>query len=193
MKVYHGSPTKIQGDYIKPNKPFDLDSYEERVFVTEDYITALLYCVNPIKSYFKAKGIEADARTFSSYIEFDKKPIKIYELYEGFFEELFNTSAYIYISDVPNDRLTPTTSPISEYMVKGEVQIEEIIEIKNVWQELKNLLSNNELEVVFYKDWDYKKRYIYFEHYIETRAESCKSQEELQFFWNKFRIKGKVK
>ena len=114
MKVYHGSPTKIQGDYIKPNKSFDLDSYEERVFVTEDYITALLYCVNPIKSYFKAKGIEADARTFSSYIEFDKKPIKIYELYEGFFEELFNTSAYIYISDVPNDRLIPTTSPISE-------------------------------------------------------------------------------
>ena len=114
-------------------------------------------------------------------------------MYEGFFEELFNTSAYIYISDVPNDRLIPTTSPISEYMVKGEVQIEEIIEIKNVWKELKNLLNNDKLEVVFYKDWDDKKRYIYFERNIETRAEFCKSEEELQFFLNKFRIKGKVK
>ncbi len=193
MIVYHGSPVDIINEVIEPRQAFNLDIYSKGVYVTTDKITALLYSVNPIKSYFINHNVNLDASAFTSHIEFGKYPIKVYELYEGMFDELFNKKGYIYTADEPEEDLISTESSVNEFFIERAVKIIDKIVIDNVWKEICNLSKSNIIEIIYYKNWDGSNRRYFFDRYVETRAEFCKTEEELKFFLDKFKIKGKIK
>lgn len=193
MIVYHGSPANIINEVIEPSKAFNLDIYSKGVYVTTDKITALLYSVNPIKSYLNNHNLKSDSRAFTSHIEFQSSPIKIYELYEGMFDELFNKNGYIYTADEPEKDLISTESSVNEFFVERAVKIIDKIIINSVWKEICNLSKANEVEIIYYKNWDVANRLYFFDRHVETRAEFCKTEEELKFFWDKFKIIGKIK
>ena len=84
MIVYHGSSANIINGFIEPRQAFNMDIYSKGVYVTTDKITALLYSVNPIKSYFINHNVNLDASVFTSHIE----PVQLIVIDPAFFVHL---------------------------------------------------------------------------------------------------------
>ncbi len=193
MIVYHGSQINISEGYLQPHKAFDSQDKTAKVYVTKDYITALLYSINPIKAYFNNNNIIAEAGAFSAHIDFSANPITVYELYEGMFDELFAHKTYIYVCDDSQVELKSTTSAINENYVEEPLKIDDIEICDDLFDKLQILHAAGKIRLVRWNEWDYLDRYLWFVHNVETRATYCKSQEEVEFFDKKLNVAGKIK
>ena len=183
MKVYHGSLINIKGKYLKPNKAFNNNLYKPCVYFSTSYINALLYSVNPIRSYLKNCNDSCNARAFSAHIDFTKTPPIIHELYNGMFEELFNTSCFIYISDIDE---VETQEANKEIVFEGKAIINEKIKIANFYQELLKEEKNKNIGLKRFKDWNDGEYSNFIYDKISTKASQSETCGEIKFYRNKF-------
>ena len=175
MLRYHGSTVRIENE-LRPHKAFNRADYKPCVYTKEDKTLATLYAVNPIRAYFNDDSNEKGIPAFSAHFQHDAKPgepIKIYEIYKGFFEELFNRRAYIYVVEVDGEE----TEEISK-----NVPIKERICIENMFEYLKKLHEKGVIEIVNYENLPYD---FLFDK-ISSKISVAETQYEADFYMAKF-------
>lgn len=183
MEVYHGSLTDITDEYLKPNQAFNNDLYKPWVYLSSSYVNALLYSVNPIRSYLLKNGYLYDARSFSAHIDFKQTPPIVYEIYDGMFEELFNTRSFIYVCDIDDCNVEGNNKEIK---IENIVKIKKKIEIANFYEELLSMEKNDEVVLKRFNSWDTYQYNIFISDYISTKASSIETYGEIQFYQDKF-------
>ncbi len=181
MELYHGSNVLID-DELVPHRAYKRADYKPRIYFADKIEVALLFSLNPIQSYLENINSTTRAHACSCHINFNSKPIKIYELYDGFFEELFNKSGYIYICDVSKSDVVVDGY---EFYITKSCKIKERIKIENVLEELKKMQDKNLVQLVSRNSMDFN-TWNRLEDHIASRAYACESKEEAQFFLSKF-------
>lgn len=151
MKLFHGSCTNITDGILRAQEPFSKYGYTKRVCFSRDENAALLYSINPIKAYKEITHTEGIVHAFSVHIDFQHKPFKVYELYDGMFEELFNRPCYIYECDVDDSIVNDANNGFEKYVEK-DVYINRKITIDNYLQELKEKQNDNCVELVYFNE-----------------------------------------
>lgn len=190
MKVYHGTLTNINDEYLKPHKAFNDASYKKCVYFSTSYINALLYSVNPIRSYLKICNDSQEARAFSAHIDFNKNPPIVHELYKGMFKELFNTTSFVYACNINN---TQTQSSNKEIMFDGCAKIEEKIIITNFYKELLKEEKNKNVVLKRFEDWNSCEYNNFIYDHISTKASQSETYGEIKFYKDKFANNTEIK
>jgi len=181
MKLYHGSNIKID-DVLVPHKAYQRADYEPRVYFSDKKEVAVVFSLNPIQSYLENINCNIKPNACSCHIDFNSIPIKIYELYDGFFEELFNKSRYIYVCEVPRKHVV--IDGHESYTTKS-CRIKEKIKIDNVLDELYKMQDKGLVQLVSRESMNFN-AWNRLEDHIASRAYACESKDELQFFLDKF-------
>jgi len=183
MILYHGSNIDIKDEFLKPHNPFVEYGYSNRICFSTDENVALLYSINPIKSYSEnLQTKEENIPAFSVHLKLNETPYLIYELYEGMFEELFNKTCYIYKCDVDDSIIKNANNGFEKY-VEQKVDITKKIIVENCLQKLKELEKQGNLNLMyFHADTVYA---LYDE--LENKAYSVKTETERDFIENKCR------
>ncbi len=180
MKLYHGSNVYII-DELKPHLPFARRNYTPRICFGETYITALAYCINPVRSYAENIGRIADTiPAFSCHCRLTENPPKIYELYDGMFEELFNKPCYIYECEVDESKIITSRNGFEKY-VEEPVKIDNVIVIDNYLDELKKHESLKKIVLVSYNSSTINTLY----DDLENKAVAVNTEVEKDFIENK--------
>lgn len=183
MILYHGSNIDIKDEYLKPHNPFVGYGYSERICFSTDENVALLYSINPIKSYLEnLQAKEETIPAFSVHLKLNEKPYLIYELYEGMFEELFNKTCYIYKCDVDDSIVKNANNGFEKY-VEQKVDITKKIIVENCLQKLKELEKQGNLILKYFRADTVSTLY----DELENKAYSVKTETERDFIENKCR------
>lgn len=181
MILYHGTTVKIEKE-LCPHKAFKRDDYKTWVHLSKDKTMALLYAVNPIRAFYNDDNNKKGIPAFSVHFQHNVKhgqPIKVYEIYEGFFEELFNRKAYIYVADVSKSDFDKIDG--FEVMVAKNVPIQNTLYIENVYGMLKKLEQTNVIDIVSCE----KLPYDFLYDHISTKISKIETQYEADFYLQK--------
>lgn len=188
MILYHGTTVKIEKE-LHPHKAFESAYYKEWVHLSKDETIAILYSVNPIRAFYNDDSGEKGIPSFSAHFQHDIKPgqpIKIYEIYKGFFEELFNRRAYLYVVDVDekdfDNRNDAKCKDEFEVMVAKNIPIKSRKVIDNVYERLKGLKNDGKIEIVNYENLPYD---FLFDN-ISSKISVAETQYEADFYMAKF-------
>lgn len=133
MTLYHGS-NKLINDKLKPFTSFHYTPY---VYATSDYYYAL------------ARAGKFDINKFLLREEYDGNILTLVELEPNAFEEVFNTSGYVYTVDSTlfyhKDEFM-----INEYVSDKECSIENTMYISNIKEEMLKYKSH--YNIIRYED-----------------------------------------
>ncbi len=182
MILYHGTTVKIEKE-LHPHKAFESAYYKEWVHLSKDETIAILYSVNPIRAFYNDDSNEKEIPSFSAHFQYDIKPgqpIKIYEIYKGFFEELFNRRAYLYVVDV--DKKDFDKEYKFEVMVAKNIPIKSRTVIDSVYERLMGLKNDGKIEIVNYENLPYD---FLFDN-ISSKISVAETQYEADFYMAKF-------
>ena len=150
MKVYHGTNVDLNiGEYLITQKVFNDFEYLKSVHFTDILEIAILYSINPIKSYCENRGISGKIRAFSQHINFNKTPIEICEIYKDMFNDLFNKPSFVYICE-PKE-LTKFYCE-HEYVSKENCKIIDKICIENLLTKLKDLEKDGKIKLKYFDE-----------------------------------------
>ena len=194
MKLYHGTTTKINGEYLKTHKAFERIEYGEWVHFANNYDIALLYSVNPIRAFYQGKVDPIEIPAFSSHLAFSNKaniPHKIYEIYPNMLTELFNTTAFIYVCEVDEKDIANPHNSSFERIVPKDVKIEKEIVIPNVLNELIKLDKEGNIKIIYNSNFNEQNDYYCSEH-LEIKASFATTQWEADFYYEKFSNKHNI-
>lgn len=184
MKAYHGSLVDITDAHLKPNRAFSRPDYTNCVYISLSYTNALLYSVNPIKSFLDKTNRFLDARAFSAHIDFTQEIPIVYELYDGMFEELFNVRCFIYECEIEE---TQSNHHNQEIKIEHPVAIIRKIEILNFYQELISKEKAGEIKLIRFDDWEKSEYNNFISDIIACRATLIETEGERIFFREKFK------
>ena len=181
MELYHGSNVEIEKELI-PHKSYQRADYAPRVYFSDRKEIAMLFSLNPIQSYLENICCDKKPNACSCHIDFNSVPIKVYELYDGFFEELFNKRRFIYVCEVKDNELVLKGH---EVYTTNVCKIKEKIIINNVLKELQKMHDLKIIRLIKWSEMNFDVRSL-LEDRISSRASLCESKEEAQFFLEKF-------
>lgn len=182
MILYHGTTVKIEKE-LRPHKAFKRDYYKPWIHLSKDKTMALLYAINPIRAFYNDDNNEKEIPAFSAHFQHNteqSQPTKVYEIYKGFFEELFKREAYIYEVDVSESDFVKVNG--FEVMVAKNVSIQKTLYIKNVYESLKELEQTRVIDIVSYE----KLPYDFLYDHISTKISELETQYEADFYLQKF-------
>jgi hypothetical protein len=190
MRIYHGSIVDITDKYLQPNKAFELAEYPPTVYASTQIEYAVLYSLNPIKSFCKKYKLDySHIGAFSCNIIFPNsgtysKDIPILcEIYSGMFEELYNKCpTFIYELDVEEQKMEINGF---ECKIDHQVEIVNKRKIDNVFNELLRLEEEGKIMIERYAPTNWRIKHI-LEDGMEYRAEHCASKDEARFFKKNF-------
>ena len=186
MKLYHGSSTNIEGQYLIPHLPFKTYDYKPSLYFTDKIEMALLYSINPIRNYIKINNKKGEANAFSSYFKYNDKIKKVilYECYKGMLDEVYNNPAYLYIYNIDDTKANQYIEDTG-YRFCEPIKFNEKIFIPNVLEQLKQLKDKNKIDIINFENLTFKDKYYLYD-YISARANACESEAEVEFFKEKF-------
>lgn len=182
MKLYHGTTVKIEKE-LRPHKAFETNYYKPWVHLSKNKTIATLYAVNPIRAFYNDDNNELGIPAFGAHFQHNienERPIGVYEIYKGFFEELFNRKAYLYVADVCEEDFDKENG--FEVMVAKNVPIQSVIPIENVYKTFKELAKDGIIEIIKYEDLPYD----YLFDNVSTKVNQTKTQYEANFHLKKF-------
>jgi len=185
MKLYHGTTANISDEFLKPHKPFETYEYKPTIFFSNKLAIALLYSINPIRSYIQKKKLTGRANAFSNYFKYNKKENKVVvcEYYDGMLEEVYNERSFIYVINENNLNEDNETTSFEFYEPK---KYDEKIIIPNVLNELIKYEKANIIKIIRFNELTTDDKSLLYDA-IADRANACENQCEIDFFKEKFK------
>lgn len=180
MILYHGSSQNIDKT-LKTHRAFNLYGYDKVVYCTDIKEIALAYAISPIDCYIKNKfGVDKHYKAISAHIRYSNGVLELMELYPNMFETIYHNICYIYVCDEDDFEQCE-----NEFKIHHDVEFIDKIFIKDVYEEIKNLVKIGKIKLYKYEDLDYIKTNRQLNHLesgLEGRASYCSSKEEMDFF-----------